>query len=289
MHILSALRRPSPDRRQGGPKVGRRQGVLVLLAVLLCAFPVLAQSLPALTGRVVDNAGMIDDAAERALVSTLEAFEQKSSDQIVVATVPGLGGEAIEPYANRLFRQWGLGQAGENNGVLLLVARDDRKMRIEVGYGLEGTLTDLHSKLIIENTMVPAFRAGNFTEGIVGAVDDIILVLEGNGAELEARARRNQPSGVDIDWFVVAFVVLWATLFFGSFGFALLAPVFGRKLGPKRYKWLGIEVDYDNRGSSRGSSSGWSSSSGSGWSSSSGGGFSGGGGSSGGGGASGSW
>ena len=262
-----------------------------LLLVLLLCLPAFAQ-LPALTGRVVDAAGMIDAATEAALTAKLAAFEQKSSDQIVVATVAGLGGEAIEPYANRLFRQWGLGQGGENNGILLLVARDDRKMRIEVGYGLEGTLTDLHSKLIIENTMVPAFRAGDFAQGISAAVDDIIMVLEGNGAELEARARRNQPAGAGIDWFVVAFIVIWASLLFGSIGFSILAPIYGRKIGPGRYEWLGIEVDTNARsgsGRSGGGGSGWSSGSGSsGWSSG-GGGFSGGGGSSGGGGASGSW
>ena len=265
-----------------------RLSACLLVVLLLPCLPALAQGLPALTGRVVDAAGMIDAAAEAALAEKLAAFERKSSDQIVVATVPDLGGEAIEPYANRLFRHWGLGQGGENNGILLLVARDDRRMRIEVGYGLEGTLTDLHAKLIIDNTMVPAFRAGNFSQGIEGAVDDIILVLEGEGAELEARARRNQPSASDVDLLVVAFIAIWVTLFLGSIGFSLLAPVYGRKIGPGRYEWLGVEISYGGGGSSgRGGSSGWSSGS-SGWSSG-GGGFSGGGGSSGGGGASGSW
>lgn len=263
--------------------------LLPVVLLLACILPALAQQLPALIGRVVDNAGIIDAATERALETKLEAFERKSSDQIVVATVASLGGEAIEPYANRLFRHWGLGQAGENNGVLLLVAHGDRKMRIEVGYGLEGALTDLHSKLIIENTMVPAFRAGDFPTGISRAVDDIIMVLEGNGAELEARARRNQSSGDPIDWFVVTFIALVCALLFGAFFVSLLAPVFGRKIGPRRYRWLGMEIEYSDSGSrAGGGSSGWSSGSGSGWSSG-GGGFSGGGGSSGGGGASGSW
>ena len=277
--------------RQGGRRTATAVCALLLFALLAAALPALAQSLPALTGRVVDNAGMIDAATEAALVQKLAAFEQKSSDQIVVATIPDLGGEAIEPYANRLFRHWGLGQAGEDNGILLLVARDDRRMRIEVGYGLEGTLTDLHARLIIENTLTPAFRAGDFASGISAAVDDIILVLEGNGEELEARARRNRPSDA-LDWFETIFVLLWVSLFAGAFGFAILAPIFGRKLGPGRYKWLGIEIEYGNSASSgrgrRGRSSsggGWSSG---GWSSG-GGGFSGGGGSSGGGGASGGW
>jgi uncharacterized protein len=256
---------------------------LAALLVVFLAFPAYAQSLPALTGRVVDNAGIIDAATETDLVARLEAFEQRSSDQIVVATVPNLGGEEIEPYANRLFRAWGLGQAGEDNGILLLVAVDDRRMRIEVGYGLEGTLTDLHSKLIIENTMVPAFRAGDFSGGISQAVDDIILVLEGDAAELEARAERNEPS-FDYDMILpIAFVVLWVAIFGGAIAFAILVPRFGKKIGPKRYRWLGMDWDFNSSGSSS-SSSGSSCSSGSSSS-----GFSGGGGSSGGGGASGSW
>ena len=92
----------------------------------------------------------------------LEAFEQRSSDQVVVATIVTLGGENLEDYANRLFREWQLGQKGINNGVLFLIAKDDRKIRIEVGYGLEGTLTDALSKTIIETVIVPRFRAGAF-------------------------------------------------------------------------------------------------------------------------------
>lgn len=258
-------------------------------ALLAAALPLLAlaAALPALTGRVVDAADLIDVATERALVSTLEAFERKSSDQIVVATIPSLEGEAIEPYANRLFRAWELGQAGEDNGILLLVARDDRRMRIEVGYGLEGTLTDLHSKLIIENTMVPAFRTGDFSGGISRAVDDIVLVLEGNAAELEERAERNRDDGPEIDPVMILFVLIWGTLFFGGFAMAILPRVYGEKIGPNRYRWLGMDFNYTSSGS--GSSGGGWSSGGSSRSSSSGGGFSGGGGSSGGGGASGSW
>src|SRR5690606_29893567 len=172
--------------RRAGAWGGHSTAAVLSLLLLVFGVSALAQSMPALTGRVVDSAGIIDAETEAALTARLEAFEQKSSDQIVVATIESLGGEAIEPYANRLFREWRLGQAGENNGVLLLVALADRRMRIEVGYGLEGTLTDLHAKLIIENTMVPAFRAGDFSGGIAQAVDDIIMVLEGNAAELEA-------------------------------------------------------------------------------------------------------
>ncbi|KFB08586.1 hypothetical protein EL18_02839 [Nitratireductor basaltis] len=262
--------------------------VLALLVSCITSIVAMAQGLPALTGRVVDNAGLLDAASETRLTARLAAFEERASDQIVIATLPSLNGEAIEPFANRLFRSWGLGHTGEDNGVLLLVVPNDRKMRIEVGYGLEGTLTDLHSKLIIENTMVPAFRNGDFAAGIEKAVEDIIMVLEGNGAELEARARRVVEEQQDPIWPLALFLVVWGTLFFGGLGLALLAPIFGRKIGPGRYEWLGMEIDTNpkkprRKGSwSRGGYSG-----GGGWSG--GGGFSGGGGSSGGGGASGSW
>jgi uncharacterized protein len=276
-------------RWPAGQKGARRSAVLAIIGLLLLLLPLiaLAAELPALTGRVVDDAGMIDAATEAALTQKLADFEKKGSDQIVVATVPSLGGEEIEPFANRLFRAWKLGQAGEDNGVLLLVAKNDRKMRIEVGYGLEGTLTDLHSKLIIENDMVPAFRAGDFSGGISKAVDDIIMVLEGNPEELEARGARNQKAPFDSDdIFFALFITSWAVIFFGGFGMAILPPIFGTRIGPHRYRWLGMTFDTASRSSSGG---GWSSG-GSGWSSGGGGGgFSGGGGSSGGGGASGGW
>jgi uncharacterized protein len=257
--------------------------------VLLLAAPALPQDggWPALTGRVVDMAGLLSPSAKASLEAELAAFEAKSSDQVVVATIPGLNGAVLEEYANGLFRHWQLGQAQENNGVLLLIARDDRKMRIEVGYGLEGTLTDAISRLIIEDVIVPSFRAGDFEGGITQGARFIVKVLSGDMAELEARAKRNPPEdiGESIDWVITTIVLLWFAFVFASIIFGFLAPVYGRKLGPGRYEWLGME--YDQRASSRrGSSSGGSWSSGG---SSGGGGFSGGGGSSGGGGASGGW
>lgn len=279
--------------------------MLVLLFVLVGTLAGYAQTYPALTGRVVDNANIIDAASEAVLVEKLAAFERKASDQIVVATVGTLNGQDIESYANGLFREWKLGYGGTNNGILLLIAKDDRKMRIEVGYGLEGTLTDLHSSLIINNVLVPAFRAGNFSGGIAQATDDIISVLEGNPEELTDRFKRNEDSigdGFDVDPVLIVFLLIWGTMFFGGFALAFLAPIFGKKLGPGRYRWLGMDWQFGGGGGSSSSGSGgysggsgWSGggysgggSSGGGWSSG-GGGFSGGGGSSGGGGASGSW
>ena len=161
---------------------GRHRIRVIAFALLILFLPLtaFAADLPALTGRVVDNAGIIDAVTEAALTRKLADFETKSSDQIVVATIPSLDAEEIEPYATRLFRLWKLGRAKENHGVLLLVALNDRKMRIEVGYGLEGTLTNPHCKRIIEHDMVPAFRAGDFSGGISKAVDDMVMVLEGS-------------------------------------------------------------------------------------------------------------
>ena len=262
----------------------RRQTTLILGLVLLLAgvFHAVSASLPALTGRIVDNAGLLDATTKSSIEQKLEAHEARSSDQVVVATIESLEGDALEEYANRLFRHWGLGQVEQNNGVLLLVAKNDRKIRIEVGYGLEGTLTDLHSKLIIDNTIVPSFKAGDYAAGIARGVDEIIAVLAGNGAELEERYAIHQERTNTFDFIPFLFVAVWIALFVSIFAMAILAPIFGKKIGPGRYKWLGMTVSVG------GSSSGGSSGSGSSWSSG-GGGFSGGGGSSGGGGASGSW
>lgn len=264
-----------------------RAPALVLLAALvavLCLLPPAAraaESFPPLTGRVVDGAGIIDAATQQSITAKLAAFEKASTDQIVVATVPSLNGAPLEDYANRLFRFWKLGQAKENNGVLLLVALNDRKVRIEVGYGLEGTLTDALSKLIIANDMVPAFRAGHYGAGIESGVDDILSVLGGKAAELQARAERARQAAGRQDDSGGLFAILFFAVFAGMFFFGALAPVFGRRIGPGRYRWLGmttIAAAEMQRG--RGGFGGGS------WG---GGGFSGGGGSSGGGGASGGW
>lgn len=268
---------------------------LLLLFVSLVVFNAHAQDAAkpaqALTGRVVDAAGIIDPAQLQSLTQKLADFEAKSSDQVVVVTVPSLNGEDIESYSNRLYRAWALGQKQENNGILLVVAPNDRKVRIEVGYGLEGTMTDALSSVIINGTIIPAFRSGDYSGGVVQGVDGILSVLSGDAAELEARAKRNAQTSSgsdDIDWIFVVFITFWALIFFGGFGMAILTPIFGNKIGPGKYRWLGMVMDFNSRGGSGGGGR----SSGGGWSSggsSGGGGFSGGGGSSGGGGASGSW
>ena len=145
------------------------------------------QTLAPLTGRVVDDANLLSAASASALERKLRGLEDKSGIQLVVATVKSLGGEEIEPYANRLFRVSKLGDQKKNNGGLLLVAPAEHRARIEVGYGLEGTLTDALSKLIITNAMVPRFKSGDFQGGIERGVDDIIAVLSTDQSEWSKR------------------------------------------------------------------------------------------------------
>lgn len=237
---------------------------------------------PPLTGRVVDAAHVLDAATLAALDAKLAAQEARATDQLVVATIPSLQGTSIEDYANRLFRTWQIGQAKKNNGVLLLVAPNERKVRIEVGYGLEGILTDAVASTIIRNAIVPAFKSGDMAAGIVKGTDAIIEILNLDPDEAKARAKTLESSDwteeeVDNLIFLAVMVIfmgfiIWRVMRGGGPG----GPAARRRRdgavvgGPIAWEW------------GTGSSSGWSGGS-------SGGGWSGGGGSSGGGGASGDW
>jgi uncharacterized protein len=157
--------------------------IVLLVAALWAGGALAAANFPPLTGRVVDQAKILSAVTIADLERKLADLEQKSGIQLVVATVPSLGGEEIEPYANELFRAWKLGEAKKNNGVLLLIAPNQRRVRIEVGYGLEGTLTDAVSSIIISNAIAPRFRAGDFNGGVTRGVDDIITALTTDAAE----------------------------------------------------------------------------------------------------------
>jgi uncharacterized protein len=244
---------------------------VMVLGLLFLAGAVLAADFPALTGRIVDQANVIPAATRDAIEPKLADLEAKSGIQLVVATVASLGGEEIEPYANELFRAWKLGEKTKNNGVLLLVAPNQRKVRIEVGYGLEGTLTDALSKVIIVNAIAPRFKAGDFGDGVSRGVDDIITVLTTDSSEWQQRPSLrldNQQSTDFADWVLIALLIGLVTLLIVSPGF----------------RWFFLNVALNILVDSILSRGGGSSSGGS-----SGGGFAGGGGSSGGGGASGSW
>src|ERR1051325_5394392 len=247
------------------------RGCLVALAaLLLTAAAVLAANLPALTGRVVDQANIIPAATRGEIETKLADLEAKSGIQFVVATVNSLDGQEIEPYANTLFRTWQLGEKAKNNGVLLLVAPNEKRVRIEVGYGLEGTLTDALSKVIIANAIAPRFKAGDFGGGIARGVDDITTVLPPDPSEWQQRPSLrldSQNSDGPANWLL----------------FALLIAVVALLIVSPTFRWFFFNVALNlllsgGRSSGRGGYSGGGSYSG-------GGGFSGGGGSSGGGGA----
>ena len=249
-----------------------------------------ALSVPALTGRVVDNAVMMTTSGRANLTARLEAHEKKTGNQIVVLTIPSLRGERLEDFSLKTARQWALGQKDLNNGVLFLVAKNDRKMRIEVGYGLEGTLTDAISSFIIRQTVRPLFKQGLFNGGIEAGVGQIIEVLESDAAALETwKQRAEKSSDRDPTWPFFLFLALWLMIFFGSALSSVLVRMFGKEIKPGHYRWLGIDAgpNAPKPKRSRNSSGGYSGGGG-GWSSG-GGGFSGGGGSFGGGGSSGGW
>src|SRR6202162_5900583 len=167
---------------------------------LACCLGTAAYALdfPQLTGRVVDRAGVMSADSRSAIETKLKDLEDKSGIQLVVATVKSLQGSDIEPYANQLFRTWKLGQTQKNNGVLLLVAPAEHKVRIEVGYGLEGTLTDDLSSVIISSAIVPRFKANDYSGGIERGVDGIISVLNGDTADWqpEVEVREDSPAQV---------------------------------------------------------------------------------------------
>src|SRR5947209_9913159 len=155
--------------------------VLAVLAVLVVLFLLLplgatAKDIPPLTGRIVDQANLLTPDQRQRLESKLAQFEQQTGDQVAVLTVDSLDGEAIEDYANKVGRAWALGQKGKDNGVLLLVSKGDRKMRVEVGYGLEPVLTDLQTKVIQDQLIIPYFKIGDIG-GCIYAGDNAIMSM----------------------------------------------------------------------------------------------------------------
>jgi uncharacterized protein len=153
----------------------------LVLLLWLFALAVQAQlKFPELTGRVVDNAQMIEPAVREQLTQQLQAHEKTTGEQLVVVTLADLQGTDIADFGYQLGRYWGIGQKDKNNGALLIVARDERKLRIEVGYGLEDRLTDAQSSVIINQVITPAFKAGNYSKGISDGVAAMLVVLGGN-------------------------------------------------------------------------------------------------------------
>ncbi|MGQ0660982.1 TPM domain-containing protein [Sphingosinicella sp.] len=290
---------------------------LVVILVGLLAAPAAAQTFPPLSGRVVDQANIIPDDREAAMTLQLEQLQRATSRQLVVATIADLEGYEIVDYGYRLGRHWGIGQSEANNGVILLVAPNQRRVRIEVGYGLEGILTDALSSRIINEQIVPRFRANDYAGGIEVGTAALVSQLaappeaaeqraiEAERARDSADARGDDGGGGALEWILIVVVI-------STVGFSVIGGVLGG-LGVgsgRRYRRGRVSPwgrDYDRGGDSglgwfiagavldaalRGGSSGgssWSGGGGSSWGGGGGGGFSGGGGSFGGGGASGSW
>lgn len=244
-------------------------------AFLVCGWSAFAQpDFPPLTGRVVDQAGILLDGTEINLTRTLKRYEEKTTNQIVIVTVESLQGYAIEDFGLELGRHWGIGQAGRDNGVLLIVAPNERRMRIEVGYGLEGDLTDAEAAHIIRTVIRPGFAADDFYRGVTAGVDAIIAAI-GAALDVPASPEAQQPSELATH-LVPALMLLFL---YGSFGGFMYLSYKGHFKSAGGGPYSG----YGGLASLGGAGGGFS---GGGFG---GGGFSGGGGSFGGGGASGGW
>jgi uncharacterized protein len=256
-----------------------RHAVIAIAAWLCLTCSVLAQTaptsaltFPGLSGRVVDDAGLLSVTERDALTRSLAALEAKTTDQLVVVTLKTLQGRPIEDYGYQLGRAWGIGQKDKDSGALLIVAAGERKVRIEVGYGLEGTLTDAATKIIIEDTILPRFKAGDFSGGIKAGTAAIAQLLAGDAATTQASPRGSVPAERRHS----ASMPLWLVIVLGLAGVGMLivCTVMGGR-GPCSFimQILFLMVLSGRGGSSQGRSSS----------------FSGGGGSFGGGGSSGSW
>jgi len=244
-------------------------GVIICALVLHTGAAFAVPSFPALTGRVVDEAGVLSTGAQTRLTAMSQALEQKTHDQLVIVTLKSLQGNDIAQYGYQLGRYWGIGQKGKNTGTLLIIVPSEHKVRIEVGYGLEGVLTDAQTELIIQNVMLPAFRKGDYDGGALAGTASILNVFGVQTKDVQAVLSQQVPQQNSDDnggGFPIILVVLGIWFIFGRFLWPLLF------LG-------GIG---GGRGGGGFGGSGFGGSFG-------GGGFSGGGGSFGGGGASGSW
>lgn len=203
-----------------------------VLAALLFAFALAggaaeaALTFPPLTGRVVDDAGILSSTTKERLTAMLAAFERKTGDQFVVATLKSLQGTDIDTYGYQLGRAWGLGKKGKDNGILMTISPSTRDVRIDVGYGLEGDMTDAQSALIIHNAMFPYFRKGDYNGGVMAGAVNVMRTLGFNPSGTESipqPQRSGSHGGVPIFLIVIILWVvfgrfLWPLLFVGGIG-----------------------------------------------------------------------
>ena len=252
---------------------GGLTAVLAFAALLVVGAPAMAApSFPPLTGRVVDGAHVLSPATQSALDAKLAALEQKNGDQLVVVTVASLQNYPIEDYGYQLGRAWGIGEKGKNNGALFVVAPVEHKVRIEVGYGLEPVLTDAMSSMILQETVLPRFRAGDVEGGVVAGADAIVSQLGLDPQQAMARAQAAERRPAHPPFRLPGILVIFLMIF------VVRMVLRGRGGG----LWWAMPFLFMGGGGSRGGYGGYGGGFG-------GGGFSGGGGSFGGGGSSGSW
>jgi len=242
----------------------------LLVALLFGAGSASAAKLtfPALTGRVVDNADILSPATVQTLVRALEAHENKTTEQVVVVTLPSLQGHTIEDYGYQLGRYWGIGEKDKDNGVLLIIAPHERKVRIEVGYGLEGTLTDAAASQIVYEIILPEFRANRMDHGIMAGTYAILTALGDKDSALQQTVLDTTSSQDALRYLVAGILIL-----------VIFMPVYLGSVAPGHSVGSGSGIWYGSGGGIGGGSFGGGG----------GGGFSGGGGGFGGGGCSGGW
>jgi uncharacterized protein len=268
--------------------------VALLLALLsLIASPAQALTFPPLTGLVVDQANIIPADRKPALEQKLEAFQQQTHRQLVVATVSSLEGQDIQQYGVQLLRAWGVGLKGADNGAILLIAPNERKVGIEVGYGLEGVLTDAYSSVIINSQILPAFKAGDMPAGIDAGANAIIDLLSQPDDQAHAKQeaavaaydKQHKSSNEGVPGALIFWMIVIAWIVISSI---IRRARYGQRYGGSNWPiWLWMLDGGGGGGGGWGGSGGSSSGGGGGWG---GGGFTGGGGGSGGGGgASGGW
>ena len=216
--------------------------VLALLCLVIIASHAGAAEFPYLSGRVVDDAGLLSAEAKGRITAALKAHEDKTSNQLVVVTVPTLGDESIEPYAVKLFEKWKPGRKGKDNGAILIVVPKERKMRIEVGYGLEGTLTDAATSRIIRNVIAPHFKATNFDKGMEEGVAAIVALLEGNAADTPQPAAKegdaSNPLGISAPSMTLTERILIGVFVFGIIGLFTVIGVITPGVGWFLYVFL---------------------------------------------------
>ncbi|WP_312784046.1 TPM domain-containing protein [Brevundimonas sp.] len=266
--------------------------LLLGLFLWLAALPAFAAEInfPALTGRVVDDAQLLTPEQEQALTGKLTMLEQQTGDQLVVVTLPSLQDQEIEDFGYQLGRHWGIGQKENDGGALLIVAPNERKVRIEVGYGLEGVLTDAYSSLIIRKDILPAFRNGDYAAGIIAGADAIIAQLTADPAEAQARAAEAKSAASEREKPILPALIIFLIFFFLFISLIMAAAGGKRRRGKNDgltpiLIWAASEA-LKNQGRDGRGGGGWGGGGGFGGG---GGGFGGGGGGFGGGGASGGW